>query len=212
LTGDRIDPGEEVLFMASIEKLEKSLRGCKVDPAVIERILGDPRGFTEKRRKDATAEDDRRRVAILVKAMATMDRELDFHTRSEVRAMCSCSTHGWREKAVKQIAKDLAGGTLEERLQALGKVKYMGSPVRNADGTITGGVGTSGGFPCPCPVFKKWPYEEPVSTTYCMCCGGHFRHHYQIALGVKLRLKAVDSSVLESMKKKPCRFTFEIVG
>jgi hypothetical protein len=52
--------------------------------------------------------------------------------------------------------------------------------------------------------------KEPVSITYCYCCAGHFRHHYQNALGIKLKTKKVISSVLNSLGKKPCQFVYEI--
>jgi hypothetical protein len=189
--------------MATIEKLMRMLEAQNVDSAVAAEIMRDYEGITDK--------DKRKRPAFLVHAMQVLDERLDFRARCDVRDACACSTGGWREKAVKQVAREYKGRSLEERLEALGQVKYMGSPVLNADGTITGGVGTEGGFPCPCPLFHGWKYEEPVSPTYCLCCGGHFRHHYQIALGVKLRTKAVLSSILASQQKEPCRFVYEIV-
>lgn len=47
------------------------------------------------------------------------------------------------------------------------------------------------------------------SITYCYCCGGHIKHHLQIALGRSLVLK-VRSSALSSGHKRPCSFLFTI--
>jgi len=52
---------------------------------------------------------------------------------------------------------------------------------------------------------------HPVSKTYCYRCAGHFRFHYQIALGVNHRTKDVVSSTLNSLQKEPCRFTYYII-
>jgi hypothetical protein len=190
--------------MASVEKLMRMLKVQNVDPAVAAEIMRGHEGISDERKLE--------RPAFMVHAMEVMDERLDFRTRCDVRDACACSKHTWRKKAVQEVAREYQGRSLEARLEALGQVKYMGNPVLNADGTITGGVGTEGGFPCPCPLFKGWTYEEPVSLTYCLCCGGHFRYHYQIALGVKLRTKAVLSSALASQQREACRFVFEVVG
>jgi hypothetical protein len=188
--------------MAAIDKFRKSMEAHHVDPAVIARVMDGYEGITDQCKKE--------RPAFFVHAMQVMDEMLDFRTRCEVIDACACSKHTWRKKAVRQIAREYKGRSLEERLEALGQVKYMGNPVLNEDGTITGGVGTEGGFDCPCPIFAGWKHEEPVSATYCLCCGGHFRYHYEIALGVKLRTKAVLSTALESMRREPCRFVYEV--
>jgi hypothetical protein len=178
------------------------LKAHNVDAAVAARIMDGYEGITDQCKRE--------RPAFFVHAMQVMDEMLDFRTRCDVRGACACSKSGWREKAMRQIARDHKGGSLEERIQAVGQVKWMGNPVLNPDGTITGGVGTEGGFDCGCGIFKGWKYEEPVPLTYCLCCGGHFRHHYQIGLGVRLRVKAVLSSTLESRRRDPCRFVYEV--
>jgi hypothetical protein len=87
----------------------------------------------------------------------------------------------------------------------------MGKPVLNEDGTISAGIGDAGGVRCPCPVFDRVELDQAISKTYCYCCAGHFRYHYQIALGMELKTRDVVSSGLESRGKKPCRFVFEIL-
>ena len=44
----------------------------------------------------------------------------------------------------------------------------------------------------------------------CGCCAGHFMHHYQTMLGVKLHLKETVSSPLDTNGELPCSFTFVI--
>jgi hypothetical protein len=49
----------------------------------------------------------------------------------------------------------------------------------------------------------------PVS--YCLCCGGHFKFHYQKALGLKLRVKEVVTSIFGEPPQY-CSFILEIIG
>jgi hypothetical protein len=92
----------------------------------------------------------------------------------------------------------------------------MMSPQLNDDGTFTitmsgyqNGVHT-GKTTCSCGLVKKLKQPFSVSSTYCGCCAGHFRYHYQNMLGVAVRLKDVISSPLNTNGEKPCRFLFEI--
>jgi len=186
----------------SVKRFTKELAAQGIPPEVVRRVM---EGF-----EDVTDSQRVRRQAFFMHAMRVLDEELDFRTRCEVRDACACSTGGWREKEMRRIARELKGASLQERIAAVGKVKWMGDPVLHEDGAISGGVGAEGGFDCPCPVFRGWKYEESVSPTYCLCCAGHFRHHYQIALGVKLRVKDVLSTILESRRKRPCRFVYEV--
>lgn len=92
----------------------------------------------------------------------------------------------------------------------------MMSPQLNEDGTFTitmsgyqNGVHT-GKTTCSCGLIKKLKQPFSVSPTYCGCCAGHFRYHYQNMLGVAVKLKDVISSPLNTNGEKPCRFLFEI--
>jgi hypothetical protein len=190
--------------MPCISKFLSSLNEHIADKTIIEQIVKGHESITDKSSK-------KKKTEFFTHAMRVMDELLDYQTRYEIIDPCACCKGGWREKAAKKIKEEYADKGLEERLQALGQVKWMGNPILNDDGTITASIGINGGFSCPCTVLDGCNYEEPISLTYCLCCGGHFRHHYQIALGKKLRTKAVISSALESVRKKPCRFVYEIV-
>ncbi len=47
---------------------------------------------------------------------------------------------------------------------------------------------------------------------YCFCCGGHFKYHYEIMLGVKLGLIEIVSSPYDINGTKPCAFKYKIKG
>jgi len=84
----------------------------------------------------------------------------------------------------------------------------------NADRTITlkfGLEAKKGDWYCPCaPIKKLKPYAFPL--TYCGCCGAHARYTHEFALGVKLRLKEIVSSMANSDGERLCEFIYEIVG
>ena len=190
--------------MTAIQRYKSALQNLHIPDSVTADILAGYESLTDRAKKEA-------RAAFFIQAMKRMDALLDSQTCHDIRDACACSKGGWRLKAAQKVAREYADRSLEEKLQALGQVTHMGKPVLNEDGTITAHIGDQGGFECPCPVFHGLHLQEPVSITYCYCCGGHFRFHYQVALGKKLRTKAVLSSALESCRTKPCRFVYEIV-
>ncbi len=190
--------------MTAIQRFKKALNDFQIDGKVTASIMDGYETITDKAKKET-------RAAFFIEAMRRMETLMAIETCHAIRDACACSKGGWRLKAVQQLAKDYAGRSLEEKLQALSQITHMGKPVLNADATITARIGEEGGFECPCPVFQGVDLKEPVSITYCYCCAGHFRYHYQIALGKRLITKTVLSSALESRREKPCRFVFETV-
>ena len=82
------------------------------------------------------------------------------------------------------------------------------------DGTITvKAVNYSDGekYLCACSNFNGLKYDYSVSKNYCFCCAGHFKHHYEIMLGVKMKTLEIESSPLESNGKNPCVIKFAIL-
>lgn len=129
-----------------------------------------------------------------------------------------CSKGGQRDKDCKAFAKKHAGKPVSEKLALMFEVEYMVQPRMNNDGTFTitmegyqNGKHT-GKTTCSCPTIKKLKQPFSVSSTYCGCCAAHFIHHYQTMLGVKLRLKDIVSSPLDTNGEMPCCFTFEIAA
>jgi hypothetical protein len=189
--------------MAAIENFRNALKECHIDESLIAQIMQGYENMTDKVTKE-------KRATFFAQAMTRMDGLLEPETCRAIRDACACSKGGWRLNAVQELAKEYEGKPLAEKVQALRRITHMGNPTLNDDGTLTAGIGGDEGCPCACPVFSGPALSEPVSVTYCYCCAGHFRHHYQIALGKKLTTKRVVSSALESLGRKPCRFVFEI--
>ena len=102
---------------------------------------------------------------------------------------------------------------IDEKLEKIKSVPNMGIPVKNADGTITvNAVSYSDGekYLCGCSNFNGLNFDYDVSKNYCFCCAGHFKHHYEIMLGVKLNTVEIISSPLDSKGQNPCVIKFEI--
>ena len=190
--------------MAAIQRLKNALEEFRIEEDVVAQIFQGYENVSDRSKKD-------QRAAFFIQAIERMEELLDRELCHDMRDACACSKGGWRLKAMQKIAKECEGQSVEQKLQAIGQVTYMGNPVLNEDGTIAAGIGDVGGFQCPCPVFDGVALEQAVSKTYCYCCAGHFRHHYQIALGKRLRTQDVVSSALESRGKEPCCFVFEIL-
>lgn len=114
----------------------------------------------------------------------------------------------------KAFAKENAHLSIDEKLEKIKSVPNMGEPLRNEDGTITvKAVNYSDGekYLCACSNFNGLKYDYSVYKNYCFCCAGHFKHHYEIMLGVKMKTLEIESSPLESNGKNPCDIKFAIL-
>jgi hypothetical protein len=139
-------------------------------------------------------------------AMLRMNRLLDFETRKTVREGCACSLGGKRLKISQVIARE--NTSLADRITATNEAKYLGNCVEMQDnGEILVRFFPEGLDHYRCVCLPQADKTLPV--TYCFCCGGHVKHHLQIALGRKLDC-TVRASALSSGGKKPCTFTFQI--
>lgn len=149
-------------------------------------------------------------------AMQKCEELLDYDTISEVMYDRSCCKSGSRLNNSRKFAKEHSNKTLEEKLKLLHDVRYMGKPYINKDGdieTLAVGSYSNKNMTCPCWYLSNTtPTNGPMPLSYCKCCGGHFKFHYQKALGIKLRLKEVVSSILNSEGNKPCVFIYEIAS
>jgi hypothetical protein len=96
-----------------------------------------------------------------------MEELLDRELCHDIRDACACSKGGWRLKAMQKIAKECEGQSVEQKLQAIGQVTYMGNPVLNEDGTIAAGIGDVGGF-APVRFLTGWHWNrrsrKPIAT------------------------------------------------
>ena len=82
----------------------------------------------------------------------------------------------------------------------------------DSDGTLSvlWGYKDKDKYVCICPCLKKMA-KPAASITYCGCCSGHIKHHFEQDLGVKLRLLETVSSPLSSGGEKQCEHRYEII-
>jgi len=141
--------------------------------------------------------------------MARMDSLLEQKTKRSVRESCACCLGGKRLEMSKAIAR--VGGGLAERIAAANQARLVfGNSVEmQEDGRILVRFAPEGLPEYKCGCMPK--SRKPVSKTYCYCCGGHVKHHLQIALGENLECE-VRSSALSSGGRRPCSFLFTISG
>jgi hypothetical protein len=185
------------------------LRKAKVDEYTIQSILG-PDAPAEP--QEGTQEYADYMACVLQKCDELLDQDT-FNAAMFDRACCKS---GYRLNNAKCMAKEHGDKPLEEKLKILGELKYMGKPFLNKDGDIetvaVGGHGFTKMY-CPCWRLKSLtPASGPMPLSYCACCAGHFMFHYQKALGIKLRLKKVVSSTLNSCGSDPCVFQYQILS
>lgn len=105
---------------------------------------------------------------------------------------------------------------MEERLALISERPYMnmGSAKLNGDGDIIVHAVTyhpEDRFECACPTVSHVKRDYAIPREYCFCCGGHFKFHYEIMLGVKLELCEIVSSPHDTEGREPCVFRFRIV-
>ena len=154
------------------------------------------------------------RANYLAKAVPTAKSLLDEETFTKVMESRSCCKTGNRLKNSKQFHFVNRIKPIEEKVRLLGDLIYMGKPFLNDDGdleTIAVGSWIYQQMKCPCPEIGGLnPESDQMPLAYCECCANHFKFHYQIALNLKLRLKKVKSTILNSAGKSPCVFVYEV--
>ena len=191
------------------ERYENCLRCAGVGDDLITQIVNVPYQEREDEKQDS--------ANYCAAVMAKCDELLDYDVIAEAMLERACCKDGSHLKNSEKVAKRKAGKPLEKKLKLLGKQKYMGHPVLTEDGDIftghcAGGLpGKPGELQCSCWCFDgALPEQGKMPLNYCLCCAGHFVFHYQIALGVKLRVKDIVSSVFGE-EPQYCSFLFEIV-
>jgi hypothetical protein len=183
-----------------IGKLNESLQKEQVRPEWVSQIMEGGvtilKGTSPERKADWMRE-----------AMNRMDALLEPEVRRAVREGCACCLGGKREALVKAIAK--RGGTLEERVSAANATPFVfgHSVTLEEDGQILVRFAPDGSAQNRCVCLPQ--SRQPISATYCYCCGGHIKHHLSIALGRSLEMN-VRSSALSSGGERPCSFTFRV--
>jgi hypothetical protein len=184
-----------------IGKLSEQLEIAGVNRDIIDQIMEGGEEILKKTSPEKKA--DWLRIA-----MIRMDNLLDLPTRKAVREGCACRTGKQISKVSQGIAKDNA--TLEDRIAAANKtfMAFGGGVWMQDNSEIIVRFGPKGpeGYRCSC--LPK--AEKPLSVTYCYCCGGHIKHHFQISLGLKLEATP-RGTALSTGGEKPCTFSLKIV-
>lgn len=189
------------------EKFKESLEMYKIDNKIINEMNEGYEDLVSSSPKKEKAKYFRR-------AMNIFDKSVDCKIVTELMDYNGCCKTGAREKSSKAFAKENKDKTLEEKLTLIKNVRNMGVPKLLDNGNIyILAVQYFDGkkYRCACPNFNSSLEYLDTSKTYCKCCAGHFRYHYQIMLGVKLELIKVASSPLGSDGKDPCAFLYKIV-
>lgn len=186
--------------MAKPETFKRVLNERNIAGDIVNRINSGYETVTDKSPK-------KKKAQYLFHAVNVLDVTLDTSTCREIMESCACSIGSSIDRVVAQFAKKTQGLPLEEKVRKLCEIKHLGSPILQEDGTILvhSGSTNDGVYHCPCPQISGVEITEPMSFTYCMCCGGHYKYQYENALGIKLEVKQ-RSSPLESMGKRPCVF------
>jgi len=184
-----------------IGKLAEQLEITRIAQEIIDQIMEGGEDILRKTSPEKKAD-------WLRGAMTKMENLLDNETRKVVREGCACCLGGQRLKISRGIAAE--NESLEERIKAANEASFVfgDSVSMTDDGEIQMRFYPEGldHYRCVCLPQAK----EPLPITYCYCCGGHVKHHLQIALGRKLDCTTL-ASALSSGGKKPCTFSFKIV-
>ncbi|MBE6809689.1 MAG: hypothetical protein E7521_01355 [Ruminococcaceae bacterium] len=192
--------------MPSIEKFKESLSLFRIDDNVIAQINEGYSNIDNKAPQKV-------RYAYFKRALDIMETQVDYEKLKEVFEWNACCKGGVRAMASNTFAKENEYLSIDERIEKIKYVSNMGSPVRNQDGTITVNAVSywrDGRFLCACSNCNGLNLDYKMSKNYCFCCAGHFKHHYEIMLGVALKTLEIISSPLDSDGKNPCIIKFAI--
>jgi hypothetical protein len=183
-----------------VVRLTEQLEIAKIDREIISQIMEGGEEINKTAKLEEIADWFRG-------AMIKMDELLDEETRNAVRERCACCLTSRKVKTCMKIAQE--NTSLEEKIKAISDKKYICGSVTMTDNGDILACGDEERYRNKCVCLPET--KKPLSITYCYCCGGHIKHHMQIALGRKLDCTVV-ASPLSSGGKYPCTFRFRIIN
>lgn len=191
------------------EKFRETLEAFAVEPALV-------RGIFDGYETLVSSAPKARKAAFFKRALDIMDAQLAPDIVEQILEANACCKSGARLKQSKAFARDHAALSVKEKLAKIAQAPFlrMGVPSLEADNLLRIDAVSyiwEGRYACACSNFNKLKRDYAVSRHYCYCCGGHFKFHYQIMLGVTLKMREVVSSPLDTDGASPCVFLFEIV-
>lgn len=196
--------------MPSPEKFRETLAEFAVDEATVQKINEGFENVVSKTNKKIKS-------AYMKQALEVMNGRLPEKRVQEIIEANACCKSGARLKASKEFARINADKPIEEKLKLISSRPYLNMGRAELDGNgelIIHAVSFNSGerFECVCPTISKVKRDYSIPREYCYCCGGHFKFHYEIMLGVKLELCEIVSSPHDTEGREPCVFRYRIVG
>ncbi len=135
-------------------------------------------------------------------AMYRLAEQIQSDRIQKIREACACCKGGLRNKLSKAIYKN--NPDLASRLKAANETRFVfGHSVKQLSEGVFEVCYFAENARLRCPCLPQAEGGFPVS--YCMCCGGHVKHHLQNALGIPLQVK-VKHTALTSNGSQPCTF------
>ena len=155
--------------------------------------------------------------AYFKQALDVMNAKLPPRRVQEILEANACCRSGARLKASKEFARIQQELPIEERLKLISARPYlnMGSAELDGDGALLVHAVSNhpaDRFECACPTVSRVKRDYAIPREYCYCCGGHFKFHYEIMLGVKLELCEIVSSPRDTEGREPCVFRYRILS
>ncbi len=155
--------------------------------------------------------------AYFKQALDVMNAKLPPRRVQEILEANACCRSGARLKASKEFARIQQELPIEERLKLISARPYlnMGSAELDGDGALLVHAVSNhpaDRFECVCPTVSRVKRDYAIPREYCYCCGGHFKFHYEIMLGVKLELSEIVSSPHDTEGREPCVFRYRILS
>jgi hypothetical protein len=188
-------------MMPSINKIRKTMRDMKIHEDIISALD-----------KAQSSSDSNENCVLFINKM---DELLTPEQRNRILERQGCLHTGWFDKAYRAFYQAHSEKTLIEKLELLSsKRDNCGESCRlNEDGTISVFLCPPGlsDRRCECATIKLLEGKPVhVSPTYCGCCAGHIRYHFQHALGKKMKLLRIASTPFDPDGNKGSEFVYEI--
>ena len=196
--------------MPSPEKFRESLAQFAVDESPVREINTGYEDVISKTNKKIKS-------AYMKQALEVMNERLPKEHVQEIIEANACCKSGARKKASEEFARINAEKPIEEKLKLISARPYlnMGSAELDENGNLlVHAVSLHSGerFECVCPTVSKVKRDYAIPREYCYCCGGHFKYHYEIMLGVKLELIEIVTSPHDTNGEEPCTFRYLFTG
>lgn len=191
-------------LLRTVKKLEKTMQNQGISEDIISQFNFQKAETEEK----------------IIELVNKMDELFSYEKCLSIMEQHGCCKTGKANTTSIAFGREHSEKTLEEKIKLVPQsdIAYKMQCKLNTDGTLSifdgdDQEGPEGCFICGCYTIRELPQPVNVSKTYCACCGGLYRHIFQNALGVRLRLIDIVSSIIDSRgKSNKCEFLFEIIG